>query len=211
MYRGILYFSTEFIPGKMKRSPHIFIFIILLVWLTAGVLEAQREEPAGFMDKLFLGGNFGLQIGTVTNIEISPLVGYHITTRLAGGVGARYEYYKDSRNYFPFIPFKTNIYGGSVFSRYMVIQDLNRLIGLGPSSGIFAHTEYEILSLERKYFEVPATLQEGRFYLHSVLAGGGLYQPVGRRSAFTLAVLWNLNQTASSPYTNPIIRVGFHF
>ena len=88
MYRGILYFSTGFIPGKMKRSLYIFIFFILLGGLTTGRLEAQREEPASFMDKLFLGGNFGLQFGTVTNIEFSPLVGYHITNRLAGGVGA---------------------------------------------------------------------------------------------------------------------------
>lgn len=195
----------------MKRSLHILVISLLLYGLTAGRLEAQWEEPPSLRDRLFFGGNLGLQLGTVTNIEISPLLGYYITPRLAVGLGIRYEYYKDSRDYLPYLPFETNIYGGSIFSRFMVIQNISELIGLGLNSGIFAHLEYEVLSLEKKYFEIPATQEEGRFYLHSVLAGGGLNQPVGRRSAFTIMVLWNLNQTASSPYSNPIIRIGFNF
>ena len=195
----------------MKRSLYILISLILLCGPSAGSLKAQQEESPSFIDRFFLGGNFGLQMGTITNIEISPVVGYHITPRLAGGLGIRYEYYKDSRTIQPYKPFETNIFGGSIFTRFMVIQDINEIIGLGINSGIFAHVEYEILSLEKKYFEIPATLADGRFYLHSVLAGGGLYQPVGRRSALTMMVLWDLNQTASSPYSNPIIRIGFNF
>jgi hypothetical protein len=41
--------------------------------------------------------------------------------------------------------------------------------------------------------------------------GGGVYQPIGRRSGFLIMVLWNLNETASSPYSNPIFRIGFNF
>ena len=195
----------------MKRTLYIRITSVVLILLSGGALNAQWEEKPGLSDRLFFGGNFGLQFGTVTNIEISPLVGYRITPRLSGGLGIRYQYYKDNRNYLGHIPFDIHIYSTNIFTRYMVIKNINETIGLGLSSGIFAQVEYEVLSLEKKYFEVPLTFDEGRFYLHSILIGGGIYQPIGRRSGFSLMVLWNLNETASSPYSNPIIRIGVNF
>ena len=92
------------------------------------------------------------------------------------------------------------------------IKDLSEAIGLGLNFGLFGHAEYEILSLESRYFEIGAPPDAvGRFNLHSVLIGGGIYQPIGRRAGFLIMVLWNLNETASSPYSNPIFRIGFNF
>ncbi len=195
----------------MGKSLIVVLLTVLSGAFPANLANAQEEEPSGPLDRIFFGGNFGLQIGTITNIDISPMTGYYITPRLAAGIGLRYQFYKDSRDYPGYQPFKTNIYGGSVFSRYLLIRDLGELVGLGLNLGIMAHTEYEVLSLEKKYFEVPYSYEEGRFEIHSVLVGGGLYQSIGRRSGLTMMVLWNLNQTASSPYSNPVIRIGFNF
>ena len=185
--------------------------LIMVGMFTTSIRASGFQEELTLRDRLFFGGNFGLQLGTVTNIEVSPIIGYKITPRLSGGLGIRYEFYKDSRNIPGYIPFETNILGGNLFSRYILIQNIEEVIGLGLNASILVQAEYELLSLERQYFEVPSTLDEGRFPLHSVLLGGGLYQPVGRRSGLVLMVLWNLNQTASSPYSNPIIRLGFNF
>ena len=178
--------------------------------LHTSLLSAQDDELTNVRDRLFFGGNFGLQFGTITNIEISPLIGYYITSRLASGIGIKYEYYKDSRDY-SYLNYETNIYGGSLFSRYLIIKNMSETIKLGINSSIFTHAEYEMLSLERKYFEFPPTLEDGRFIVHSILVGGGLLQPIGRRSAFLMMVLWNLNESAQSPYHNPVIRIGFNF
>ena len=44
---------------------------------------------------------------------------------------------------------------------------------------------------------------------NSFLVGGGYRQQIGGNAAMNLMVLWNLNDTYDSPYTNPIIRIGF--
>jgi hypothetical protein len=186
------------------------IVFILLFSLSAGMLRAQWEEKPPLRDRIFFGGNFGLQFGTVTDIEISPLAGIYLTPRLAVGPGIRYEYFKS--NYPGYVPYDTHIYGGTVFARYMVIRDMSKAVGLGLNFGLFGHAEYEMLSLESRYFQIGAPPDaEGRFYLHSILLGGGVYQPIGRRGGFLIMVLWNLNETANSPYSNPIFRIGFNF
>jgi hypothetical protein len=180
-----------------------------MMTLFVATLHAQpdEEEELRPIDRLFFGGNFSLMFGYITNIEISPLVGYYITPRLAAGTGIRFEYYKDKGYYYPF---QTTIYGGSVFSRYIIIKNLGEGINMGLNTGIFSQVEYEILSLEKEYFEPPYS-EDGRFLVHSVLVGGGIIQPIGRRSAFLVTVLYNLNESVRSPYSNPIIRVGFTF
>jgi hypothetical protein len=195
---------------EMKTAGHFGMIIFTVLVLSGGLIQAQWEEKPPLRDRIFFGGNFGLQFGTVTNIEISPLAGIYLTPRLAMGPGIRYEYYKS--NYPGFVPYETHIYGGTVFARYMVIKNLSEAVGLGLNFGIFGHAEYEILSLESRYFEIGAPPDaEGRFNLHSVLLGGGIYQPIGRRAGFLIMILWNLNETASSPYSNPIFRIGFNF
>jgi hypothetical protein len=191
-------------------APLLLFFFILLQCITPSTLFAQMEEEEEELrpiDRLFCGGNFGIMFGTVTNIEISPLVGYYLTPRLAAGGGIRFEYFRDKGYY---EPYQTTIYGGSLFSRYTIIRNLGEGLKIGLNTGIFAQAEYEALSLEREYFEPPYT-EDGRFTVHSVLIGGGLIQPLGRRSAFLITVLYNLNETARSPYTNPVIRIGFNF
>lgn len=186
--------------------------ILLAAALSAGLngnLGAQWEgNPPPFRDRIFFGGNFGLSFGSTTSIVVNPIMGYRITPRLAGGIGARYEYFRN--NYPGYLPFDTHIFGGSVFTRFMVINSLSDALGIGGlNSGIFLQGEYEMLSLESREFD-PSN-PNPRFLLHSVLVGGGIYQPIGRRSGIMVTVLWNLNESYRSIYPNPIIRFGFNF
>ena len=186
----------------------VFLLVCLITFSsTVYDLNAQDEEELRPIDRIFFGGNFGMQFGTITNIEVSPLVGYHITPRLSAGLATRFEYFRDKGVIYPY---ETTIYGGSVFTRFVVIQNLGEGLGIGFNTGVFAQAEYEMLSLEREYFEPPYT-GTGRFLVHSVLVGGGIIQPIGRRSAFLVSVLYNLNESARSPYNNPIVRIGFNF
>ncbi len=77
---------------------------------------------------------------------------------------------------------------------------------------LFAHAEYELLNLEKIYYDsYYNVIKAGRENVESYLVGGGYCQPIGRNSYFTIIILWNLNETALSPYTNPIIRAGMDF
>ena len=193
-----------------KYARFLVLSFILLQGLMTASLFAQideEDEEIRPIDRLFFGGNFGLMFGTVTNIEISPLAGYYITPRLAAGTGIRFEYFRD-KGYFD--PYQTTIFGGNLFTRYTIIKNLGEGLKIGLNTGIFGQVEYEALSLEKLYFEPPYT-EPGRFILHSILVGGGIIQPVGRRSAFLVTILYNLNETSRSPYTNPVVRVGFTF
>ncbi|MQY79864.1 MAG: hypothetical protein GH151_11815 [Bacteroidetes bacterium] len=186
----------------MTKNNIIWVFLILLFLVPAN-LESKDFNELTFRERLFFGGHFGLMIGTITNIELSPIVGYRFTPRLSLALGPKYQYYKEG------IFINTHIYGGRAFARYMLIKDLNNLVPLNLNAGLFFHTEYEGLSLEEKYFGSPG--YEGRFLLNSVLVGGGVSQPVGDRGALNITVLWNINGTDNTPYTNPVIRIGFNF
>jgi hypothetical protein len=193
----------------LKNKEIIKILFLLLSFLPVTLFAQQMEEEEKIrpIDRLFFGGNFGMQFGTITSIEISPLAGYYITPKLSAGAGIRFEYFKDKGYY---APYETTIYGGDIFTRYIIISNLGEGLNIGLNTGIFAQIEYEALSLEKMYFEPPYT-QDGRFIVHSVLVGGGIIQPLGSRSAFLFSILYNLNETSRSPYSNPIIRVGFTF
>ncbi len=192
---------------QINKAGLIFTFLIMLMIPDILAQRGEKEEELKPIDRIFFGGNFSLMIGTITNIEISPLVGYHITPRLAAGTGIRFEYFRDKGFYYPY---QTTIYGGNIFSRYIIIKNLGEGINLGLNTGLFTQLEYEILSLEKEYFDPPYTA-DGRFLAHSVLVGGGIIQPFGRRSALLLTILYNLNENARSPYSNPIIRMGVIF
>lgn len=158
----------------------------------------QNDNKPSFFDRLVFGGNLGLQFGTETIIDISPVVGYKITEKLIGGVGAKYLYYKTelliNGNLYKY---STNIYGGSVFGRYYLTPEF------------YAHTEYEILNLE-----VPDDFVYGKLVrrnITSFLVGGGYRQPLGDRASIGITLLYNLTEDRYSPYQNPILRVGFGF
>ena len=195
----------------MKTSKKLYILCILLCGILLSqnsLLQAQKDEEVTWRDRLFFGGNISLSVGTITAIQINPLVGYRITPRWSAGLGLDYEYYKSSGSYFGTTrtgAYSTSIYGANLFTNYVFLKNF-------PTDGIslLVQTEYEALNLETKYFQDYNS--SGRFWLHSFLAGGGIRQRLGRRSSFNLLVMWNFSETQYSPYYgNPILKFNFIF
>lgn len=180
----------------------ILTTLILLTSFTVTSGQVSKQQTPPLRERIFFGGSFGLQLGTITNIEISPIIGLWVLPRVALGAGPEYTYYKDPYN-------KTNIYGGKIYSELVLIQDINNIVPIGTHLGIFLHGEYETLSLESAVWD-PANISE-RFLVNSFLAGGGISQQIGRRSSINFIVLWVLNSSGYDYYSNPEIRISFSF
>lgn len=157
--------------------------------------ERPPKPRSKFRDNLILGGNIGLQFGNVTFVDVSPLAGYQVFKNAFLGIGVTYQYLNwETRGG----SFETHTYGGRVFARYIIWK------------GIMAHAEFEMLNLDC-FDEDFNGLRIARTWVPGALFGAGYYQGVGKRSGFTALILFNALQSHCTPYTNPVIRIGFNF
>lgn len=188
----------------MIRKNHFFITVFTLMFYSAS-LQAQQdtliapETPAApekekipFKDRLFLGGNLGLQFGSQTYIDVSPLLGYRVNDKLSVGVGATYIYYRlKEANY----SYSSSIYGGRMFARYFLYENF------------FAQFEPELLNME------VYNTNSNEYYRKNIFSpfiGGGYIQKFSEYSGIYIMLLYNINDTPDSPYQNPVIRIGFN-
>jgi hypothetical protein len=187
------------------RDHKISRIIILLLLLSPAVLLGQRtrEEPPPIKERLFYGGSFGLQFGTLTDIEVSPVIGFWVLPRIAFAAGPEYRFYK-------YYSDRTSIYGGKTYMEMIVLRNINSVIPIGSNTNIIFHLEDELLSLESSFWKNPP-ITEDRFYVNTILAGGGLSQQIGRRSSINFYVLFALNESLYGIYSNPEIRLSFLF
>ncbi|MFZ4402347.1 MAG: hypothetical protein ACOYO1_20135 [Bacteroidales bacterium] len=185
----------------MKRKYIIILFFILInVVFVSNYIFAQRS----FGSRVFTGGNLGLQFGSVTLIDISPMIGYRVTEEIDLGISLTYKYY-NYKDYYVYsqtqtYDLKTNIFGGGIFGRYHFTENL------------FAHLEVEYLDFTIDTYTVlnnGIVKDKEKVGITSVFVGGGYKQEIGSNSFFTFMILYNLNESVNSPYTNPIIRAGF--
>ena len=182
------------------------ILILFLSLFNPGLGSAQsnfERNKTPFSDKLMFGGGFGLQFGTLTLIDLSPVVGYRVTDRLETGIGLTYKYYRYKNRWYDNAgqgyDLKSHIYGGSVYVRYHVLKN------------VFVHTEFEQLKYRyTQYYNTSSGLarEKETANISSLFIGGGLKQPISQNSYFFIMALWNLTETSMSPYNNPIIRMG---
>jgi len=172
----------------MRYIIKVFVLFSILTPFTVTVSYGQYQN-LGKANKVeikknpwFVGGMIG---GSFSNnggsFEISPLVGYKITEDFHVGSRLTYIYSK-------YYGTSYNDYGVSLFTRYRFLDFL------------FAHVEYEVLSVD---------VYDGRRTISSLFIGGGLFQSMGGRGFATIALLYNVLETEYSPYSNPIIRIGF--
>jgi hypothetical protein len=172
-----------------------FLLLIFLLSFSLGCTAQFDETPVKeltFRERLFWGGNLGMNFGNITFIDISPLLGYRLTDRLVIGPGITYMYYRE--NFPPWPIFETSIYGGRIFGRYFF------------TSSLFSHGEYEVLNIGvvNRITNMPE-----RSNITNLIAGGGFRRPMGGRGFFNVMVLFNLSN--NNFYQNPIIRGGFGF
>jgi opacity protein-like surface antigen len=183
----------------------------------AGKSNFARDRKEGGFDpnRLIFGGGLALSFGDVTNIGISPVVGYKITDRVAAGIGLGYQYVR-VKNFFAFqnasnpnatdyYDYKCSIFSPSVWARVLVWDN------------VFIHAEYEnnYVSLT-DYRYAPNGLDiesfKNRITIPALLAGVGYRQPIGENSSFVIMALYDVIQDKYSPYGNQInFRFGFNF
>jgi hypothetical protein len=190
-------------PVYVRYMRRISVFVILTFLFSTIYGQESRQEVPPLKDRLFYGGNFSLQLGTITSIEVSPIIGLWVLPRLAIAVGPSYSYYK-------YYDVKTDIFGGRSYVQYLVFRDLDKFIPLGIHTSFFLHIEDEMLSLESdSWANTPVNTK--RFLVNTVLSGVGISQQIGTRSSINFMVLWTLNDSGYNIYSNPEIRIGFIF
>ncbi len=180
----------------------------------ANARKRQQEEKGFDASKLIFGGGLALGFGTVTNLGISPVVGYRITDNFAAGISLGYQYNR-IKNFWSIqdpvtgayknIHYKASILSGGVWTRYVVWQN------------IFAHAEYEHNLLT---YNEPAYDQNGsgnivekktKLDAPALLLGGGFRQPMTENSSFVISALYDVLQHEYSPYGNQLFfRFGFN-
>jgi hypothetical protein len=145
----------------------------------------------GIRSRIFVGGNVGASFGTITYINISPLVGYKITDDFSAGAGFTYNYISQK---YGVQKITSTIYGSNVFARYSIFQNL------------FAQVGWDRLSVS----DYRSVIPNSRVWIDNILVGGGYKQPFSERGNLVAMIFYNINQTPLSPYPNPIIQIGFN-
>ena len=152
------------------------------------------------------GGNFWLQFGNPTFIDISPTLGYKLTKNLIGGVGVGYLYSRFQLNnrFGQTLDLQNTIYSGRVFLQYII--NTEQIFGEG--NRLFLYSEYELLRSD--YYDRTNEVQRVAFVQRPQI-GGGLQQRLGRVYV-NLIVLYNLNYLEDiTPYPTPVtVRIGFN-
>ena len=186
----------------MLRKSLLRIIVLLILSFAVTGAYAQYENTSGQKRegevkktprpqkprRWFVGGMFGAGFSSYSSyVEISPIVGYRILPNLH--IGTRITYIWNSYELYSGQRINLNHYGASLFTRYVFFK------------GLYGHIEYEALSFD--YAELP------REWISSLFVGGGYYQNIGGRGFASFAILFNVLDNIDSPYTNPIIRIGF--
>lgn len=193
---------TDTVPPHLRTTSHI---------------KPARKD--NFWRRIQLGGNLGFQFGTITGFNISPEAKIRTVDQLYVGVGFIYQYFKYNDYFYDwdnqeFINYSSNTFGGRIFLRYYL-----RSLFDGWAGNFYAHVEYEYLNYVIPFEQDPNGPIEDPFNnrykrgtdhleIQSVFVGGGYSQPVTDRIFIDLLVLFNLNDSPESPYTNPVFRLG---
>src|SRR6056297_1165673 len=92
----------------MMRS--ILLSTLLLLFSLAATPSLAQDKKDNNERKVFFGGSFWAQISSgVTQVEVSPFVGYHITPRMDIGVGGKYIFFHSRSQFYK--NYYSHIYG----------------------------------------------------------------------------------------------------
>ena len=147
------------------------------------------------ISKLSIGGNFGLQFGHPTIINISPQVGYDFSKYYSLGAGLGYTYYKD------------DYYDGAreydYKSSYMTFNLYGRLY---PIETLVINVQPEISRMWRTVDYYDGSRSDSEF-VPSLLVGGGF-----RYYGMIAMIQYDVLQNKNSPYGDGIVyTVGYSF
>jgi len=184
-------------------------------------LSAKPLRPDNFWKRVAVGGNLGFQFGNVTGITVAPEVRIRTVDQLYVGFRIIYEYYKYKNYYYDYsinnyLDYTSSTYGGGIYLRYYLNSLFDNFLG-----NLFAHLEYEYLTYARPFVQSGAPpdgyITDGKYWykkgnqqieINSIFVGGGYRQPISNRVSIDFLILFNLNDSYNSPYSNPIFRLG---
>lgn len=184
------------------------IKIMLLIVVTGAVTcdiygQENRRTPAPApSERVFIGGNFGLQLGTYAYLEFSPVAGYWLTPRISVAAGPSFKYYSDPYG-------SSDVWGWKGYTRFAIINDLSNIIPSALGISFYLHGEYESLSFKTAYLGIQS--DSPRQQINTVFAGAGISQPVGSRGSINLTLLWVVDDGGYMIYNNPEYRIEFVF
>ena len=188
----------------MRLHSRIILIPLFLLFVNLSIFgqNVRKEEKPPVSERLFFGGSFGLQFGTVTYIDVSPIIGLWVLPRVAIAGGPGFTYYKNK-----YYDEEMTIYGGRFYTQYLLLENVNNVLPIGLNTGIFLHLEDEL----SQYRITSPSYASGNFFANNVLLGGGIRQPIGARSFLNLTALWTIHDSGYSIRSNPEIRVSFSF
>lgn len=169
----------------------IIITIALFSGLFAQQASPQPSKQKNEPGKVYWGGELGLSFGSYFRISVVPLIGYKVSPRFHVGGKLGFAYIEDNRYEKEITSFN---YGGSVFSRFLLVK------------GLYAHAEY----LYWSYKFQTENLEGDRIWVPFLLVGGGYFFPLSPRTSLFVEALWDVLKDENSPYnaSDPFIKVG---
>lgn len=172
----------------MKKKIHYLLYLFIVSQFLVQDINAQSPqielpEYPSLRDRIVFGGTSWLVFGTITEIELFPVVGYRLSNRLSVMAGPMYSYFSDRR-----FNYSDNGYGARVLSRFFFTDNI-----------------YLQGEIDRMSFGVRSTPFRSQFTY--MMAGAGYYNRGG-----TFELLFILNNPANTRYSNPfLLRYGYIF
>ncbi len=193
----------------MKISKFILLFLAAVLFSTsARASEFGKPEEKWFFNRIFYGASLGFQLGSVVRYEAAPVIGYYFSPAWSAGIGIRYIYFRDKRMDFNFT---SHIYGGNIFTDFVVIPDLDRVLPFRMVGALFLRGEFEVLSMPSQDFDIDRIAEGNRFWKPGYILGAGIKQAAGKRTQLFILSGYNFNDSGRLPYDNPFIRFGIVF
>jgi len=160
--------------------------LILLFLLS--ISSFAQEQKSSWSQKLFFNGAVGLSLGNVTQVQLSPGLGYQFSKKFGAGLGLSYLYSSDDR----FTPtLKQSVWGPRAFAIYKIFNP------------IYLKSRYEFLNYKNTSGNSQFSDNE-----HSLFLGGGYRLGEGRVSLgieFLYDLLHDDESLRSEAY---IVQVG---
>jgi len=158
---------------------------------TSGQNGGETQSDFYSPSKVYYGGGLNLTFGSITEVGISPLVGYKVTPQFSVGSQLTYQYFKyDRSNY----DYSATNYGASLFSRYRFVPQ------------VYGHIEFSMMNYEfQDYYG-----GSNREWVPFLFVGGGFSQPISNNTWVNAQLLFDVIQDENSPFEDwePFYSIG---
>lgn len=188
------------------------LFIVTLIVVIQSVVLSQHKDSTTTQTKPIKKGfappyiYLGLSVGASAYVDLNIVSGVQINERFNLGIIGKYQYYTLDGTLAK--GFNSHVYGSGIYLQSAIIKDFRKFMKLKVHSGLFLHTEYELLNLNSSYFDI--NVDNDTYWLNNIIIGPGYYSRFNNSSIFAL-LLWNVNRSKINPYEYPLFKVGFTY